>query len=41
MKTFATQGDIVKTIGVAILMSGGPSIVYSQKANDAMEEFLK
>ena len=41
VKFGATQEDIVETIGVAILMGGGPSVVYGEKAYEAMEEFLK
>lgn len=34
----ATQEEIVETIGVAVVMGGGPSIVYGQKAYAAMKE---
>ncbi len=34
-----TQAEIVETIGVAIMMGGGPAVVYGEKAYRAMEEF--
>jgi AhpD family alkylhydroperoxidase len=34
----ATQEEIVETIGVAVVMGGGPSIVYGDKAYKAMKE---
>lgn len=37
----ATKEEIIETIGVAILMGGGPAIVYGQKVYDAMEEYTK
>lgn len=36
----ATQEEIVETIGVSIVMGGGPSIVYGDKAYKAMKEFM-
>ncbi len=41
IKTGATREEIVETIGVAIVMGGGPSIVYGDKAYKAMEEMMK
>jgi len=35
----ATKAEIVDTIGVAILMGGGPAVVYGTKALRALEEF--
>lgn len=35
----ASRDEIVETIGVSILMGGGPSVVYGTKALDALEEF--
>lgn len=35
----ATQDEIVETIGVAILMGGGPSVVYGSQALRALKEF--
>ena len=36
----ATQEEIVETIGVAVLMSGGPGVVYGDKAYKAMKEMI-
>lgn len=36
----ATKEEIVETIGVAVLMGGGPSIVYGDKAHKAMQEMM-
>ncbi len=38
LKAGVTQDEIVETIGVAVLMGGGPSIVYGEKAYRAMKE---
>lgn len=35
----ATRGEIVETIGVAVLMGGGPSVVYGSEALEALEQF--
>jgi AhpD family alkylhydroperoxidase len=35
----ATHEEIVETIGIAILMGGGPSVVYGTKALQALKEF--
>ncbi len=40
LKAGATQEEIVETIGVAVLMGGGPSVVYGSKAYQAMKEML-
>jgi len=40
LETGASQEEIVETIGVAILMGGGPSIVYGDKAYKAMKEMI-
>jgi AhpD family alkylhydroperoxidase len=37
----ATRDEIVETIGVAILMGGGPSVVYGTKALSALEDFAE
>ena len=39
LKAGATKEEIVETIGVAVCMGGGPSVVYGKKAYEAMEEF--
>jgi AhpD family alkylhydroperoxidase len=36
----ATQAEIVETIGVAVVMGGGPSVVYGDKAYKAMKEMM-
>jgi len=35
----ANRGEIVETIGVAVLMGGGPSVVYGSEALEALEQF--
>jgi AhpD family alkylhydroperoxidase len=35
----ASRDEITCTIGVAILMGGGPSVVYGSQALDALKEF--
>ena len=41
IKAGANKEEIVETIGVAVLMGGGPSVVYGQKAYEAIDEFVK
>lgn len=36
----ATREEILETIGVAILMGGGPSVVYGADALEALDQFL-
>ena len=40
LKAGATQEEIVETIGVAVLMGGGPSVVYGDKTYKAMKEMM-
>lgn len=35
----ATKAEIVETIGVAILMGGGPAVVYGCEAMEALQQF--
>jgi len=35
----ATPDEIAETIGVAVLMGGGPSVVYGSQALEALEQF--
>jgi len=35
----ASSEEILETIGVAVLMGGGPSVVYGCEAMEALEEF--
>lgn len=37
----ATKEQIVETVGMAILMGGGPSVVYGIEAMQAVEQFEK
>ncbi len=39
LKAGATREEIIETIGVAILMGGGPSMVYGAEALEALEQF--
>lgn len=39
LKAGATRKEIMETIGVAILMGGGPSVVYGSEALEALEQF--
>lgn len=36
----ATSEEIMETIGVAILMGGGPSVVYGCEAMEALNQFI-
>ena len=35
----ATREEVVETIGVALMMGGGPSVVYGCEALEALEQF--
>ena len=37
----ATREEIAETVGVAILMGGGPSLMYGCEALEALEQFSK
>ena len=39
VKAGATEQEIFETIGVAILMGGGPSLVYGCEAMEALKQF--
>lgn len=39
MKAGATRDEIVDAIGVAILMGGGPAVVYGSQALEALKQF--
>jgi AhpD family alkylhydroperoxidase len=39
LKAGATRQEILETIGVAILMGGGPSVVYGTEAMEALNQF--
>ncbi|MDH3582105.1 MAG: carboxymuconolactone decarboxylase family protein [Hyphomicrobiales bacterium] len=36
----ATREEIAETLGVAVLMGGGTSVVYATHAMEALEQFL-
>jgi AhpD family alkylhydroperoxidase len=38
LKAGASRGEILETIGVAILMGGGPSVVYGAEALTALDQ---
>jgi alkylhydroperoxidase/carboxymuconolactone decarboxylase family protein YurZ len=35
----ATRQEIAETVGVAVMMGGGPSVVYGCQALEALDEF--
>jgi AhpD family alkylhydroperoxidase len=37
----ATRKEIMETVGVAILMGGGPSVVYGTEVPEALDEYEK
>ncbi|MFO8055503.1 MAG: carboxymuconolactone decarboxylase family protein [Bacteroidales bacterium] len=39
LKAGATKKEITETIGVAILMGGGPSVMYGAEALEAIQQF--
>jgi len=41
LKAGATREEIVETLGVAILMGGGPALVYACEAMEALKQFEK
>lgn len=40
VKAGATRSEMIETIGVAILMGGGPASMYAVHAMDAIDQFL-
>ena len=40
LKSGATVPEITETIGVAVLMGGGPSVMYGCEALEALNQFL-
>ena len=36
----ATRPELIETIGVAIMMGGGPATIYAAHAMDAIDQFL-
>lgn len=41
LKAGASRQEVIETIGVAILMGGGPAMVYGCEALEALEQFEK
>ncbi len=39
IKAGATRQELLETIGVAIMMGGGPALMYAARALDAIEQF--
>ena len=39
VKAGANRGEITETIGTAVFMGGGPSVVYGTEALEALEQF--
>lgn len=39
LESGATKEDIIETIGVSVMMGGGPAVTYGQKAYEALEEY--
>lgn len=37
----ANKNEIAETVGVAVMMGGGPSVVYGVEAMQALEQFAK
>ena len=40
IKVGATRAELLETIGVGIMMAGGPGTIYAAHALDAVEQFL-
>ena len=40
VKAGATRAELLETVGVAVLMAGGPGSIYAVHALDAIEQFL-
>jgi AhpD family alkylhydroperoxidase len=39
LKAGATHAEIIETLGVAVMMGGGPAAMYACEAFDALEQF--
>lgn len=39
LRSGAARQEVLETIGVAILMGGGPSMIYGAEAMDALDQF--
>ena len=40
VKAGATRPELIETIGVGVLMGGGPGSIYAVHALDALDQFL-
>lgn len=40
LKSGASSQDIMETIGVAVMMGGGPAVVYGCEAMEALNQFI-
>ena len=40
LKAGATRAELLETIGVGVMMAGGPGTIYAAHALDAVEQFL-
>ena len=40
LQSGASSQEILETIGVAVLMGGGPAVVYGSEAMEALEQFI-
>ncbi len=40
IKAGATRAELLETIGVGVMMAGGPGTIYAAHALDAVEQFL-
>lgn len=41
LKAGATAEEVLETIGVAVMMGGGPGVVYGCEALEALDQFLE
>ena len=39
LKAGATRGEVLETLGVAIMMGGGPALMYACEAFDALQQY--
>lgn len=37
----AARGEVLEAVGVAVLMGGGPSVVYGAQAREALDQFQR
>lgn len=39
LKAGATRAEVLETIGVAVMMGGGPAVIYGSEAMEALNQF--